>query len=96
MKYVLCSILALVICFIMFLSCEPLVKQKPVTKTDLKDIVLSNKSGIPKEFGTLVSVTTTEEWAQLWFVDEEQTIRKVSLHFLDYQLFDTVLVIPRN
>jgi len=96
MKNVYLSIFVLVICFITFLSCEPLAKEKPGTKTVLKKIVLSNKSGIPKEYGTLVSVTTNAEWAQLWFVDEEQTIRKISLNFLDYQLDDTVLVILRN
>ena len=43
-----------------------------------------------------MSVTTNAEWAQLWFVDEEQTIRKLSLNLLDYQLDDTVLVIPNS
>lgn len=97
MKNVLCSILLFVICFVIFISCEPVVTTpKPAIKTDLNLTILSNKSDIPKEYGTLVSVTTTENWAQLWFVDEEQTIYKVSLGLLDYQLNDTVLVIPRN
>lgn len=96
MKSVFRSIFVSVICCIIFLSCEPLTKPQSSTKTDLNMIVLKNKSGIPREFGTLVSVTTTTDWAQLWFIDEEQTIRKVSLSFLDYQLNDTVLVITRN
>jgi len=96
MKNVFRSILVSVICFMIFLSCESVKKQKPLSKTDLNMIVLKNRSGIPKEFGTLVSVTTTDDWAQLWFVDEEHNIHKVSLSLPDYQLNDSVLVIPRN
>jgi hypothetical protein len=96
MKNVLRFTLMSVVCLTMFLSCEPVAKPKPSNKTDLNTIVLKNKSGIPMEFGTLVSVTTTNNWAQLWFVDEHQNIHKVSLSLPDYQLEDTVLVIKRN
>ena len=93
MKKVINSLLTLVILSSLFLGCTPLEKPKP--KADLKEIYLTDKSGIPKAYGTLVAVTRSALSAQLWFVDEEQTIRKVSLHFAYKQIYDSVLVIPR-
>jgi len=77
------------------LSCEridqPISAYGDLTTIDLKSI--------PKEYGKLVSVTTHaryEGWAQLWFVDEESTIRMVRIQFHNNQVHDKVKVIPRN
>ena len=66
---------------------------------DLQKIELSQLDGIPTTFGELVDVTTHaqyEGWSQLWFVDEENTIRMVRVEFHANRIHENVLVIPRN
>ena len=72
--------------------------QKPVVKGELESVFLENLKGIPAEYGTLISVTTHaqyEGWSQLWFVDEENTIRMVRVQFHENRVGKGVLVIPR-
>ena len=81
---------------IMF-SCQP-IDQKAGLKGELISVYLENLKGIPAEYGTLISVTTHgmyEGYAQLWFVDDESTIRMVRVQFHENCVVEGVLVIPR-
>ncbi len=83
---------------VLCLSCEqartPQIKQA----SNLKEIMLENLKEIPAEFGDLTAVTTHaayEGWSQLWFTDEQKTIRMVRVQFHENRIYEKVLVIPR-
>lgn len=79
-------------------SCQR-IDQRYAVKGELKSVLLENVDGIPMEYGTLISVTTHaqyEGWSQLWFVDDNNTIRMVRVQFHDNRISESVLVIPRN
>ena len=68
------------------------------TEGKLKSIILSDLKGIPLEYGSLISVTTHASypgWAQLWFEDDDRTIRLVRIGFGEDRVHEKVLVIPR-
>ena len=59
---------------------------------------LSELKGIPAEYGALISVTNLEHypnWFQLWFQDEEGTIRMVRVQIFSGQMHQDVKVLPR-
>jgi len=92
---ILCLLLMISVTF----SCEPVGTPTEGGKGELTKMDLQNVSGIPSQFGTLAAVTTDAHypnWAQLWFVDNENTIRMVRIQFLDNKMHEKVLVIPRH
>ena len=79
-------------------NCRKVVTDVP-PPGQLDKISLENLELIPLEYGELVSVTTHsqyEGWAQLWFVDEDRTIRMVRVQFHTNRLHENVLIIPRK
>ena len=99
MKKLLLLLLILVTSFILVnISCRKV--QRPLPQPgQLNKVLLEDFTGIPKEYGNLVSVTAHaqyEGWAQLWFVDSLQTIRMVRVQFHYNRIHENVLVIPRN
>ena len=91
--------LLLVILFLLTISCEKTDQSVPAPKGGLVKIGIDDVSGIPKTFGKLVSVTTHamyDGWAQLWFEDENQTIRMVRVQFIENRVHEKVLIIPRQ
>jgi len=86
--------------FIMLItvSCTRIEKQS-APQGELKDIVLSELDSIPLEYGKLKSITTHsmyDGWAQLWFEDEQQTIRMVRVNFHSKRIMKDVIVISRK
>ena len=66
---------------------------------ELEYIVLSELNSIPLEYGKLKTVTTHsmyEGWAQLWFEDEQKTIRMVRVNFHNKRIHKNVLIISRK
>jgi len=54
---------------------------------------------IPAEYGKLIAVTTVDQyphWAQLWFEDEQNTIRMVRVQWTQKLMHQEVLTIPRD
>jgi len=79
-------------------SCER-TNQPGAGAGGLLKVELTDLSSIPGDYGELVDVTTHaayDGWAQLWFEDEEKTIRMVRIQFHDNRVHENVLVIPRN
>ena len=79
-------------------SCERIGQPAPGVGELLK-VELTDVNSIPGDYGELVDVTTHsayEGWAQLWFEDEEKTIRMVRIQFHENRVHENVLVIPRN
>ena len=92
----------LLMSFVLFLIISSLLSctrvQEPVQGT-LGTIKLKSLNAIPMEYGSLVGVTANPEdsrWAQLWFEDDDKTIRVVSVGFFDRQILEKVTLIPRN
>jgi hypothetical protein len=80
-------------------SCEPTGTLPEKQSGSLKEEVMKNLNEIPKEFGDLTAVTTHasyEGWSQLWFIDEQQTIRMVRVQFHENRIYEKVLIIPRH
>ncbi len=54
---------------------------------------------IPIEYGSLVSVTITEQypgWAQLWFQNDTGTINMVRIRWMTGQMLESTLTITRT
>ena len=84
---------------VLFLSCEPIESSHQKKVGNLTEEMMKNLMTIPKEFGELKAVTTHaayEGWSQLWFLDEQSTIRMVRVQFHEYRIHERVLVIPRH
>ena len=79
-------------------GCEP-IDRSSAAPVSIVSERLPDPASLPAEYGRLVDVTTTpgyrEDFAQLWFVDDEGTIRCVYYHFRDRALDQRVDVIPR-
>jgi len=88
--------------FLITLIAFPLIsctRVKERAKGELKTVKLKKLDAIPIEYGSLVGATANPEfpsWAQLWFEDDERTIRVVSVGFFDQIINKNVTVIPRN
>ena len=77
-KYSLLVLIALVSIVFLF-SCQRVDESK-----ELKFDETIRQEGIPLEYGSLVAVTTQTDWpgwAQLWFEDEDHTIRMIRVEF---------------
>ena len=92
----------LFLCFItslLMISCESVDDSSPKQTGNLTEEKLISLKEIPREFGDLKAVTTHaayEGWSQLWFIDEQKTIRMVRVQFHENRMYDRVLVIPRH
>jgi hypothetical protein len=78
------------------LSCK---KVETLPEGNISIVKLDNVSSIPADYGSLVSVTinpTFPRISQLWFQDNEGTIRMVSVGTIDKAILDKVMVIPRS
>ena len=96
MKRQCAIILILLLSAFIFISCARV--QEPA-KGKLKAIELKTLDAIPKDYGSLISVTANPQYlqyAQLWFQDDDGTIRVVSVGFFDQKIMNTVTEIPRN
>ncbi len=94
-KLLLLCLLSGMVC----LSCESLDIDSQKQSGSLTEEKMKNLKEIPKEYGELKAVTTHaayEGWSQLWFIDEQKTIRMVRVQFHENRLYEKVLVIPRN
>jgi hypothetical protein len=83
---------------VLFISCEPIGNSQVKQPGKLKEVVVKNLKEIPAEFGDLKAVTSHasyEGWAQLWFVDDQKTIRMVRVQFHENRIYEKILVIPR-
>ena len=70
-----------------------------VQKGQLSMEKISDLTSIPAEYGKLVEITSQDSytgWAQLWFEDEENTIRIVRVSFAENRVHEDVTVIPRK
>ena len=91
-KYFLVLFMALVSITFLF-SCQRIDE----TTELIFDETIEQK-GIPLEYGSLVSVTAQAEWpgwAQLWFVDDNNTIRMVRIEFHKGEIQEGVRTISR-
>ena len=91
-KYIL-ILLVLLGSFIFVIACQR-VDETAELKFD--ETIVQN--GIPLEYGSLISVTTQAEWpgwAQLWFEDDENTIRMVRIEFHKGVIAEGVRIIHR-
>ena len=97
MKRLSLLMVPLLILLLMVSSCQRV--SSPPTVGELQELKLSNLKGIPLEYGSLISVTTHElwpGWAQLWFEDDDRTIRMVRIGFDNNKVHEQVLVIPKQ
>lgn len=68
-------------------------------KGELTTMQLPDLKSVPLGYGDLVAVTSPSshpDWAHLWFVDQDRTIRMVRVGFADGRLHEKVTVITRN
>jgi len=82
-----------------FLFCERIPPNNSFEAGELQKIKLTELNGIPGEFGPLFAVTAHgayPDWAQLWFVDDQGTIRMVRVNFHEYRINEVTISIPRN
>ncbi len=99
MKKSLFVLLMIVLTAFLLVSCSRVQDIGEPTKGELKEVKLEKLDGIPAEYGALVGVTANPQyhsWAQLWFQDDNGTIRVVSVGFFDQKVAENVTVIPRN
>ena len=89
-KYFLILLMALVSITFLF-SCQRVDEEYKFDET-------IEQKGIPLEYGSLVSVTPQAEWpgwAQLWFEDDNNTIRMVRIEFHKGEIEEGVRTISR-
>jgi hypothetical protein len=93
------SILFLLVLLICLISTCERIPGENAADTKLENIKITNLKGIPAEYGPLFAVTANGAhpgWAQLWFLDNQGTIRMVRLDFHHYNLAANAIAIPRN
>ncbi len=81
------------------LACAKLPEGTKPTQTAIAPEVLPDDTSIPKEWGPLVSVSSSgiyKPWLQLWFQDEEGTIRMVPYNVQGHRFSPNVRRIPRK
>ena len=91
--------LIIVLTAFLLVSCSRVQDIGKLTEGKLKRVKLEKLDGIPAEYGALVGVTANPQYhrfAQLWFQDDNGTIRVVSVGFFDQKMLENVTVIPRN
>ena len=85
-------ILAVLLLLLCLTSCEK-------TTPNLSEEYLVAIDDIPMEYGTLIAVSSIAEypdWFQLWFQNEEGTIRVVRMHFFKDKMHQEVKTITRS
>jgi len=88
-KTIILFSLILILCAV---SCEK-------TNPNLSEDFLVGIDSIPQDFGKLIAVTSIDEypdWFQLWFQNEEGTIRIVKMHFFKNKMHKEVKTITRS
>ncbi len=98
MKKSLFMFFMIVLTVFLLIACSR-VQKEPVTKGELRTVKLKKLDGIPREYGSLVGVTANPVFhraAQLWFQDDNGTVRVVTVGFFDQNMLENVTVIPRN
>ena len=96
MKKLLILLILLSLCSASLISCS---RVEEYVQGNLQTVKLTKPDSIPIEYGSLVSVTANPQfsrWAQLWFVDDDETIRVVTVGYFDKIMQEKVTVIPRN
>ena len=91
-------IFIMILFFFMTWSCQR-VAQESEEVGKLKRVNLTDVSGIPSEFGKLISVTSVAEYPrimQMWFEDSIGTVRVVRVSMQRNKIYEEVLIIPRN
>jgi len=99
MKNVFIFILLLSLTIFLTISCEKIPEKEVGQKGKLQKIVIENLNGIPASYGPLFAVTANGShpgWAQLWFVDDQNTIRMVRVNFHSYEIKENAIAIQRN
>ena len=84
-------------------ACEKLepepATEPPIQRGDLLLELVPSTDSIPLEYGELEAViphAKNEQWAGLWFVDEEETISVVYVNVVEGRIYKDVLRIPRQ
>jgi len=83
---------------VLLASCEQ-IRPPGTAVTPLGREVMPADDRIPREFGRIFGASTSETypgWGQLYFEDDEGTIRVVFVSFTDRALEPKVLTIPRG
>jgi len=92
MKRALLLPFLIVLVAVISLSCERMGQEPPAEGlVPLQDI--------PIEYGSLVSVTMTEQypgWAQLWFQNDAGTINMVRVRWMTGQMLEGVMTVSRT
>ncbi len=99
MKKSLFMFFMIVLTVFLLIACSRVQKEPVYTKGELRTVKLKELDGIPREYGSLVGVTANpvyHRWAQLWFQDDNGTVRVVTVGFFDQTMLEDVTVIPRN
>jgi hypothetical protein len=98
MRRSLPSLLALCGAVALLASCER-IRPPGTEATPLGREIMPTDRRIPKEFGRVFGASTSEAypgWGQLYFEDDEGTIRIVFVSFTDRALEPKVITIPRG
>ena len=93
-------IISILLCILIFafICCEQYPSPESEIKAELKKVKIENLKGIPSEYGSCIGITTHslyDGWAQLWFEDEQKTIRMVRINFHSDRIHENLLVVPR-
>jgi hypothetical protein len=95
-RLVLLFVCILLVCLIS--TCERIPGDNALD-TKLESLKITDLKGIPAAYGPLFAVTANGAhpgWAQLWFLDNQGTIRMVRVDFHNYRLAENAIAIPRN
>lgn len=93
------SIIMFLLLLVFLLSICQRIPGESTSAVKLESLKIKNLTGIPSEYGPLFAVTANGAhpgWAQLWFLDNQGTIRMVRLDFHNYTLAGNAIAIPRN
>jgi hypothetical protein len=99
MKKSLFMFFMIVLTVFLLIACSRVQKEPVYTKGELRTVKLKKLDGIPREYGSLVGVTANpvyHRWAQLWFQDDNGTVRVVTVGYFEQTMLENVTVITRN
>jgi len=98
MKHLFRLLMGILILGVMIISCSKIDHGHELIG-DLQYVQLEGLDAIPASYGKLKTITTHsmyDGWAQLWFEDEQQTIRMVRVNFHSRRINEDVLIIKRK
>ena len=87
------TVLVLLVLIFLNFSC---VKLEEKRQTGIISEKLPQTDSIPLAWGKLISVSTVQNWAQLWFQDEEGNIRMIPYNVPQNRLLSEAKVIRRS